>query len=293
MAGEGTIAGYGMGLLGMIGGHQQERRNYRNQREMMQKQYENQLGLNVQGHDLQMDMWNKTNYGAQVDHMREAGLNPALMYGSAGQGGTTGSQTGGSAAMGSSQQGRVMDMSNMLTLAQIKAIDEGVEKSKWERGEKGEAEINEINVRASLGEAKINLTNEQINQVTASANKLIADTNLTEKIQEMDYGGQLGKNVSQNILDILTGNAGISGWDYLQIAAGIASLTYLRSVKLVGQGAAKIKQGIKGAGAKLKDALNKVKKPKKGPIDYTKGYRMDRQSAWDEISRKRNMGVNK
>jgi hypothetical protein len=215
------------------------------------------------------------------------------MYGSAGQGGTTGSQTGGSAAMGSSQQGRVMDMSNMLTLAQIKAIDEGVEKSKWERGEKGEAEINEINVRASLGEAKINLTNEQINQVTASANKLIADTNLTEKIQEMDYGGQLGKNVSQNILDILTGNAGISGWDYLQIAAGIASLTYLRSVKLVGQGAAKIKQGIKGAGAKLKDALNKVKKPKKGPIDYTKGYRMDRQSAWDEISRKRNMGVNK
>ena len=125
--GTGGIAGAGMGLLGMIGGHQQERRNYRNQREMMQKQYENQLGLNVQGHDLQMDMWNKTNYGAQVDHMREAGLNPALMYGSAGQGGTTGSQTGGSAAMGSSQQGRVMDMSNMLTLAQIKAIDEGVE----------------------------------------------------------------------------------------------------------------------------------------------------------------------
>jgi hypothetical protein len=27
-----------------------------------------------------MDMWNKTNYGAQVEHMKNAGLNPALMY---------------------------------------------------------------------------------------------------------------------------------------------------------------------------------------------------------------------
>jgi hypothetical protein len=66
-----------------------------------------------------MDMWNKTNYGAQVGHMKDAGLNPALMYKGAGAGGTTGSQGGGSASMGSSQQGKIMDLSNALVGAQI------------------------------------------------------------------------------------------------------------------------------------------------------------------------------
>jgi len=106
-------------LIGMIGGHQQERRNYRNNRNLMGLQNEYQRGLNQQGHDLQMDMWNKTNYAAQVGHMKDAGLNPALMYKGAGAGGTTGSQGGGSASMGSSQQGKVMDLQNMLVGAQI------------------------------------------------------------------------------------------------------------------------------------------------------------------------------
>ena len=110
-------------LLGMIGGHQQERRNYRNNQNLMGLQNKYQRGLNQQGHDLQMDMWNKTNYGAQVGHMKDAGLNPALMYKGAGAGGTTGSQGGGSASMGSSQQGKVMDLQNALLGAQIKGIE--------------------------------------------------------------------------------------------------------------------------------------------------------------------------
>jgi len=111
------------GVLGMIGGHLSERRNYRNNRRLMELQYNNQRQLNQQGHDLQFDMWNKTNYGAQKRHMMEAGLNPALMYGSAGASGTTGSQSGGSASMGSSQQGKVMDLQNALLGAQIKGIE--------------------------------------------------------------------------------------------------------------------------------------------------------------------------
>jgi len=121
-------------VLGMIGGHSQERRNYRNNRKLMELQHQNQMGLNRQGHDLQMDMWNKTNYGAQVEHMKNAGLNPALMYKGAGAGGTTGSQGGGSASMGSSQQGRVMDMSNMLIGAQINKLNASAEKDRSDAG---------------------------------------------------------------------------------------------------------------------------------------------------------------
>ena len=125
-------------LLGMIGGHGQERRNYRNNRKLMELQHQNQMGLNRQGHDLQMDMWNKTNYGAQVQHMKDAGLNPALMYKGAGAGGTTGSQGGGSASMGSSQQGKVMDLQNALLGAQIDGI-------------KAKAESDRANAQDKLG----------------------------------------------------------------------------------------------------------------------------------------------
>jgi hypothetical protein len=90
--------------------------------------------LNKQGHDLQMDMWNKTNYGAQVKHMLEAGLNPALMYGSAGQGGTTGSQGGGSAAGGSAVGENVMDMQNMLLGKQLEKIDSEIDLNESKAG---------------------------------------------------------------------------------------------------------------------------------------------------------------
>lgn len=65
----------------ILGGQQQKR-----QKELMDYQQK-----------LQLDMWNKTSYPAQVAKMKEAGLNPALMYGSAGSGGTTGSISQGGA----------------------------------------------------------------------------------------------------------------------------------------------------------------------------------------------------
>lgn len=125
-------------ILGMIGGGMNARKQYHRQKKLMGLQQQNQMMLNRQGHDLQMDMWNKTNYGAQVKHMEDAGLNPALMYGMGGGGGTTaGSQGGGSAASGQAQAQTAMDMANIgLISAQIekikaetKNIDKGTEKT--------------------------------------------------------------------------------------------------------------------------------------------------------------------
>jgi hypothetical protein len=124
--------------------HERDRRAMGNQRELMGLQYSNQKGLNeqqmrnqqrlnLQGHELQMDMWNKTNYEAQIAQMKKAGLNPALMYGMKGGGGTTtGSQSGGSASGGSASGGQApnkqpMDIGNIiqaaLAAAQIKNIE--------------------------------------------------------------------------------------------------------------------------------------------------------------------------
>lgn len=229
------------------------------------------------GHDLQYDMWNKTNYGNQVKHMKDAGLNPALMYGSAGQGGQTGSQGGGSASMGQAQQMKMMDMQNLKLGAEIEAINEGVNRSKWERGEKGTAEIGDLEARKALNEANVNLTNKQIKQVDANIKKMEADTNLTKKIQEMDYGGEFGKNMTQNIMDILTGEAGLDLNDYIGIATGIGGLSVLRSGKLMGKGMSKAKAGVTGAINKLKAKLKTVK-PKANKFDAKK-----QQKYFDQI----------
>jgi hypothetical protein len=114
------------GLLGMIGAGSQQRR----QKELMGVQFKNQKELNKQGSDLQYEMWQKTNYPAQMKMLEEAGLNPALMYGQSGGGGTTaGSQSGGSAAGG---QAAAMDISQAANLALIGAQ---TEKMKAETGE--------------------------------------------------------------------------------------------------------------------------------------------------------------
>ena len=110
----GTLAVQGAGLLydqftmGQQMDNQIELMGIQQQNELalMEQAQQNQYALNVQGQQLQMDMWNQTNYGAQIEHMRKAGLNPALMYSKGpGAGGSTGSQTGGQAAKGSTGLG--------------------------------------------------------------------------------------------------------------------------------------------------------------------------------------------
>ena len=73
-------------ILGMIEDMFRNNRASKQQKEIQNRQFSMQKILNQQGHDLQMDMWNKTNYGAQMRHMKDAGLNPGLMYGMGGGG---------------------------------------------------------------------------------------------------------------------------------------------------------------------------------------------------------------
>lgn len=96
-------AGVAGGMLGMIGQNKRAKKQHNRQKELMGIQLKNQQQLNKQGQELQMQTWRDTGYGAQMEMMKEAGLNPGLMYGMSGGGGqTTGSQGGGSAQSGNS-----------------------------------------------------------------------------------------------------------------------------------------------------------------------------------------------
>lgn len=93
----------GLGSLMGIG-----RRKEKKAREAEEREHQRQLeymGLQAQYNkeqakystELSKEMWDYTNYENQVKHLKEAGLNPALLYG---QGGGGGSATGGGSAAG-------------------------------------------------------------------------------------------------------------------------------------------------------------------------------------------------
>lgn len=125
------------GIIGMVGQRQREKRAMNNQKELMDIQHRNQQRLNQQGFDLQKRMWDETNYEAQMEHIKNAGLNPALMYGMSGGGGTTtGSQGGGSATGGQApapQQMPTMDIQQSLMMkAQLDLMRAQANKTKAE-----------------------------------------------------------------------------------------------------------------------------------------------------------------
>lgn len=141
----GTAAAIGSGLFDNWNSEQQQQdqmelmdHQTQNQQTLNQQQAAIQGGLNQQGHDLQMQMWENTNAPAQVGMLREAGLNPALMYKQGAPGGTTGSQTGGSAQGGSAaggnamQRRQLMEMNNLMMGAQLDNLKANTKKTKAE-----------------------------------------------------------------------------------------------------------------------------------------------------------------
>jgi len=164
------------GVLGMIGQKKRENRAMENTKKLMDVQFQNQKQLDKYGQELQMETWQKTNYPAQVAMLKEAGLNPGLLYGNGGSGGVTGSQGGGSAASGNAPApqpwpldiGQAAMMAAQITLMEAQA-------------KKTEAEANVIsNTGQKEAETRISkMIAETTNEETK--NKLIQiETDLAE-----------------------------------------------------------------------------------------------------------------
>lgn len=130
-----NIAGAGLGLL--LEGHN-DRRQYFQQKKLQELQIAGQKEMGRYNQGLALDMWNKTNYEAQRRHMEAAGLNVGLMYGTAGQGGSTqtptGSVSGGSAEgqKGEIGMGLQLGMQTAMQQAQIELTKAQTEKTNVE-----------------------------------------------------------------------------------------------------------------------------------------------------------------
>lgn len=83
------------GVIGLALGGIENRRQLEQQERLNQMSYEQHKLFTDYNTRAQMEMWRNTNYSAQMAELKKAGLNPGLMYGQGGPGGSLQAATGG------------------------------------------------------------------------------------------------------------------------------------------------------------------------------------------------------
>lgn len=150
--GIGTAIGAGMGLL--LEGHN-DRRQVNQQRRLQNLQIEGQKQMVDYNYGKELQMWKDTNFQAQMEQLRMAGLNPALMYKQGGQGGITGQPvgnvTGGNAPTGG------MEIMNMM--AQKAAIELTKAQTEKTKAETTNVPLTGENIQASTGKMNTEIAN--------------------------------------------------------------------------------------------------------------------------------------
>lgn len=163
-------------LIGLATAGWQDRRQIEQQKKLQELQEAGNKRMADYQQKLAMEMWEKTNYPAQVEQLKLAGLNPGLLYGKGGGGGTTANASVGSVSGGSASSGQgeilqgigLMQQQQQMRLqnAQIKVL---------------ESQANKNNVDAKKAEGvDTDLANKQIESLSQGIENAKAQKLLTE-----------------------------------------------------------------------------------------------------------------
>lgn len=175
----GNQAGYG---IGEITGYNDALRKdqLEQQQALTNMQASANMGLMKESYKQQKNLWDETNAEAQIEHLKAAGLNPALMYAKGGSGGSTG---GGSASVGGGQASSETER-QMANNAQTGM---GLQLMKMQSEiDLNKATANKLNTEADVqgneGRTKLtaetNVANATVNEINNKIDNLKADTEL-------------------------------------------------------------------------------------------------------------------
>lgn len=145
------LIGIGLGAASSIGGQMYGASQAAG---AQQQQVEDQKGLMELGNNLAYKNWIRTNYSAQMEQMKKAGINPALMYGKGGAGGTLGGAPGGSASKADMP---TMDIANAIN--NTRAIQSQIELQKAQADNLNADTKRKLGVETEEGYARINNLN--------------------------------------------------------------------------------------------------------------------------------------
>lgn len=172
----GGIIGAGMGLA--LGGLN-DKRQLRMSRLLGEQQYALTNRMAESNYERQMRMWEATNFGPQMEQLKKAGLNPALIYDGAGAGGSTAAATGQGLGGGEAPRGGGEAMGLMTTQMQL-GLMEAQRKLIEAQTTKTNAEVPKT--QAETESITQGITNQKTQNALMQAQTMATQTN-TENVQ--------------------------------------------------------------------------------------------------------------
>lgn len=236
-AASGMITGAVGGLFGGIKAKKQHKRN----KEMLalQNQYEIdrmnlQADLNKEQADysqgLQKDMYDYTfdkeaeynDPSAQVERLRTAGLNPALMYGGSGTTGSASGTTGGAQAAGVAAlqpMGLQVALQAEMQKAQIDALNAQTLKTNAETAKtsseiektKSETNLNKERIEETI--SNINALEERVRASKVSTKEQEYKNEILERLKSRTYLDENEAGEKYNLQDVLANLAEMEAWN--------------------------------------------------------------------------------
>lgn len=219
----GGIIGGGLGLLGGLFGGGSSRKD---QERLMEKAWEYEkegMGMQYQygqaaanaAQQRNIEMWNQTNFGAQRQHMEDAGLSVGLMYGGGGQGAVS---QGGQATQPSGptsnpvgmalqykqieQQNEAIKSQTILNQAEAaKALAEA-KKTSGVDTKKTESEVKWQEIENKIQESREQIASSNITEAQANAKKAIEELN--QAMLSTEYLNETQKQRIQMVTDQLS-----------------------------------------------------------------------------------------
>lgn len=192
------------GIMGLMLQKQQDQRQIRQQEKLQQLQIAGNKELTDYNTAKQLQMWKDTNYKAQMEQLKLAGLNPGLIYGMGGGGGQStniaqGQVSGGNAPQGGGEIQSMMGMGiqSALLAAQIKNIEADT-KVKEANIPKIGAETKNVQAQEALTRVDTELRqvqasvarqtiNDQMNAIENIARKGQAEITALQLKNQLDY----------------------------------------------------------------------------------------------------------
>lgn len=204
----------GMGLL--LEKHN-DKRQIKQQQKLQDMQLAGQKAMGIFNKEQAMQMWHDTNYAAQIAEMEKAGVNPGLLYGMSGGGGTTASTAPGNISGASAPTGKPIsaDTGMGMQLQLMKAQKENIEAdtrnkeadtaNKPLQGENIQAGTGLTKAQTMIANAAAKVANatveEQINTVVAEMAKAQAEVQISET------GVQVARGTQQAQINLLNAQA--------------------------------------------------------------------------------------
>ena len=175
--GLGGAAAIGQAMYGQSQAQQNQQQQVQDQRELMEL-----------ANNLNYQNWIKTNYGAQVEQMKKAGLNVGMMYKNGGGGGTLGGASTGSASKADTipmdisnaiTQNRAIESQIKLNEAQAKKLEVEANKTAGVDTDLVKTQIESNNITNAFNtenfETALNKAKAELNNVNANTEKALAE----------------------------------------------------------------------------------------------------------------------